>query len=127
MNDYGDGFGKTGITVQQPDGTFKVEVTSEELVRANRWVSFGRHLVKLCTCSWCNPYSLKTYKPLPKPGRFGIGVPPRENRWRWTHVHLRVGDWMYYFSARFQMFPSIWPFFHAEEWEEKTCEVQRSA
>lgn len=117
---YGSGFGKTGTTL--PSG--EVVVTSEGLY-ASHWLSVSRHS-DYCTCSFCQPWSLKTYKKLPKPGRFGIDVPSRENPYRWTHVHVRLGKWIYFVTSQIQFFPSVWPFFHAEQWEEKTCEVQRS-
>jgi|SRR5208282_1963787 len=56
MSEYGDGFGKTGMTVRRADGTFEVQVMSETFI-FNRWLTFERHS-KVCTCSWCNPWSL---------------------------------------------------------------------
>jgi hypothetical protein len=117
---YGNGFGKTGTTL--PNG--EVVVTSEDLY-SSHWLSISRHST-YCTCSFCEPWSLKTYQRLPKPGKFGIDVPSRENPYRWTHVHFRWGIWIYFITSQKQFFPSIWPFFHADQWEEKTCEVQRS-
>ncbi len=106
----------TGMTVQRADGTSEVQIMSEEVIRYNRWISISRHS-KICTCSWCNPWSLGLCRALPKPGRFGIEVPPKGNRWRWTHVYLRVGEWVYYATLQVQLFPSIWPFFQAEKWQ----------
>jgi len=108
----------SGISVKQPDGTFKDEIMSEDLVRPNTHYSLSRH-TPFCTCSWCIPWSMSTYKPLPKPGKFGIEVPPWDNRWRWTHIHWRWGVDIYYVTLRFQIFPSIWPFYHAERWDHK--------
>ena len=124
MSEYGDGFGKTGMTVRRADGTFEVQVMSETFI-FNRWLTFERHS-KVCTCSWCNPWSLD-FKKLPLPSGFGIEVPSRTNRWHWTHFHLRVGGWIYYLKLEMQIFPSVWPFFHAERWKKQTDETTVNA
>lgn len=97
-----------GMTLD--DGTFVV--TSEPFL----W-DIQRHSVEHCTCSWCHPHALSDWKKLPRPGRFGIEVPPKGNRWKWTHFTFRWGKWQYYYLLRdWQLFPSVEPFCKKERW-----------
>jgi len=75
-----------------------------------------RHSVKRCTCSHCHPHALSDSRKLPRPGRFDIEVPPKDNKWKWTRFTWRWGTWQYYYTLRLQLFPSIWPFFKKEKW-----------
>lgn len=76
----------------------------------------SRHLIAKCTCSFCQPYSVKSCTKLPQPGRFEIHVPPADNRWKWTSITWRWGVWQYYVKVDRQLFPSRPPYFDPAKW-----------
>jgi len=99
--------------IMLPDGGH--EITSKYIIW-NRAMSLQKHSVEHCTCSFCHPWSLSSCRPLPLPGRFGVEVPPADNKWKWTRFTLRLGKWRYWLSLGAQLFPSRRPFFKAERW-----------